>query len=159
MVGSMYGIRWEGSIGSGGGYPIVEAVAKMSSNRATATRATFMWIASDTDYYTAIIQASASDPAGSMNGKVAVNVVPVSATPDGEPKPLPTAGCVVHLVNAEEQITPWNYPCGDWFQPPVGRYLFWVEQGSTVRFQSILPTQANRSRVRASCSSGFRPAA
>lgn len=83
-------------------------------------------------------QAAASDPVGAVNGNIAVNVVPMLTERNGETRPLPIEDCAVHLVDADEQTTPWIYPCGKWFQPPVGRYLFWLEQRSTVSFQSVL---------------------
>lgn len=83
-------------------------------------------------------QAEPSAPVGAINGNIAVKVVPVIPDRTGETRPLPTEDCAVHLVEADEQTTPWIYPCGQWFQPAVGRYLFWLEQRSTVSFQSIL---------------------
>jgi hypothetical protein len=47
-------------------------------------------------------------------------------------------GCQVHLVNSGDESIEHAYPCGAWFQPPVGRYLLWLELGSFVSYQSVV---------------------
>jgi len=66
-----------------------------------------------------------------------VNVFPVEHV-GGKTIPLATSNCTVHLIHAAEQSREWTYPCGKWFQPAVGRYLFWAEQGATISLQSVL---------------------
>jgi hypothetical protein len=39
---------------------------------------------------------------------------------------LDPRGCEVHITKVEK-TTESIYPCGDWFVPPVGRYIAWVE--------------------------------
>src|SRR5262245_54059691 len=37
------------------------------------------------------------------------------------------AGLEVHLSPTDDPDTELVYPCGSWFQPPPGSYLFWIE--------------------------------
>lgn len=82
--------------------------------------------------------ANSRETAGSIDGKIAVMAFPEAVDRNGDTQRIQANDCEVHLVQAEEQTTQWLYECGTWFQPPVGRYLFWLEQGSSVSFQSIL---------------------
>ncbi|HEX6640883.1 MAG TPA: hypothetical protein VF215_07200, partial [Thermoanaerobaculia bacterium] len=81
---------------------------------------------------------SSRETPGSIDGKIAVMAFPEAVDRNGDTQRIQANDCEVHLVQAEEQTTQWLYECGTWFQPPVGRYLFWLEQGSSVSFQSIL---------------------
>jgi hypothetical protein len=81
---------------------------------------------------TATLSSSASEPPGSINGKIAIQVVPHDAmTTD-------LRDCEVHLVRTDDQTREITFECGSWFQPPIGRYLFWVEHGSRISFQSVI---------------------
>jgi hypothetical protein len=51
---------------------------------------------------------------------------------------LGTAGCQVHMADSDDVSIVHEYPCGSWFQPPVGRYLFWLEQGPSISYQTII---------------------
>lgn len=75
---------------------------------------------------------------GAIDGKVAVMAIPVITDRNGDTIPLAEEGCEAHFVQAEDQAMQWIYQCGVWFQPPVGRYLFWLEQEATVSFQSLI---------------------
>lgn len=78
------------------------------------------------------VAAIASEPQGSINGKIAIQVVPHdAATAD-------LRDCEVHLVKTDDQTRELVYDCGSWFQPPVGRYLFWVEHDARISFQSVI---------------------
>ena len=79
------------------------------------------------------LKAESLDPTtGNIGGRIAFAALP------SDPQPANHAPCEVHLVltsyDAEELIS----PCNTWFQPPVGRYLFWLEQGPYVSYQSVM---------------------
>ena len=74
-------------------------------------------------------------PSGSSDGRIAVRVVPDEPVDDTN---AVFRECEVHLVRTDDQSRELVYGCGSWFQPPVGRYLFWLEQGSRVSFQSVI---------------------
>lgn len=62
---------------------------------------------------------------GEIDGKVAVAFL---AHELGDPSAyLPPEGFEVHLVPASDLDRELVYPAGQWFQPPPGRYRFWVE--------------------------------
>ena len=66
---------------------------------------------------------------GNVNGKVGVLYWPAHPTPLGEEaEPLPSAeNCEVHLVPRDDRDRELRYPCGKWFSPPAGRYMYWLE--------------------------------
>ena len=79
------------------------------------------------------------DPSnGVINGKVAIAAMPVLVDIHGKSTILASEGCELHLVNSDDVTVERVYPCGSWFKPPVGRYLFWLEKGSSVSYQSVL---------------------
>jgi hypothetical protein len=53
-------------------------------------------------------------------------------------KPLPTTKCTVHLILADDQARESIYPCGEWFQPPIARYLEWLEEPGFVSYQRVV---------------------
>lgn len=66
---------------------------------------------------------------GAINGRVAIMGWPDSGTTDG---------CTVHLTESADETREHSYACGVWFQPPVGRYLFWIARGDEISFQSVV---------------------
>lgn len=79
------------------------------------------------------INAKTLDPkSGNIGGRIAIAAVPV------DPQPANYAPCEVHLVLTTYDKDELVYPCSTWFQPAVGRYLFWLEQGSFVSYQSVI---------------------
>jgi len=75
---------------------------------------------------------------GAINGRIALIAVPISAGRDDKLTPLPIDHCQAHLVETQDETHERVYPCGTWFQPPVGRYLFWMENQVAVSFQSVI---------------------
>jgi hypothetical protein len=67
---------------------------------------------------------------GVIAGRIAIMGVP-----DGTPA---TDDCRVYLALIGDEIHPRLYRCGSWFQPPVGRYLYWIEQQSLVSAQTVI---------------------
>jgi len=79
------------------------------------------------------VNAQPLDPrTGNIGGRIAIAAMPRDSQPSNH------APCEVHLVlttyDKDEQI----YACNTWFQPAVGRYLFWLEQGSSISYQSVI---------------------
>jgi hypothetical protein len=74
------------------------------------------------------------DPAtGVINGRIALLYWPVlSADKDREPQLLSPEGCRIHLIPADEPAVEHQYPCGEWFQPPIGSYDAWLETADRV---------------------------
>jgi hypothetical protein len=69
------------------------------------------------------------DPSeGQIDGKVALLFWPHGP---GR-KLLPASGCEAHLVPQSDPDQELVYPCGEWFQPPAGRYRAWLEQGDSM---------------------------
>lgn len=84
------------------------------------------------------VPPSSPDPrTGAIHGRVAIVAIPVLEQ-HGKTTFLSYRDCEVHLVKSEDETRELVYPCGSWFQPPIGRYLFWLEQGSLVSFQSVV---------------------
>jgi hypothetical protein len=75
---------------------------------------------------------------GVINGRVAIAAIPSLVDVHGKSTILASEDCEVHLVNSHDVTVERVYPCGSWFTPPVGRYLFWIEKGSSVSYQSVL---------------------
>lgn len=73
-----------------------------------------------------VAQPPLLDPTqGQIDGKVAMAFL---AHELGDPSAyLPPEGYEVHLVAASDLDRELVYPAGRWFQPPPGRYRFWVE--------------------------------
>src|SRR6476659_7673577 len=67
---------------------------------------------------------------GVIGGRIAI-----MGLADGTP---PSADCEVRLALIGDEVHSKAYPCGTWFQPPVGRYLYWIEQRSSVSAQSVI---------------------
>jgi hypothetical protein len=79
------------------------------------------------------VNAKTLDPkSGNIGGRIAIAALPV------DPQPANHAPCEVHLVLTTYDKDQLVYPCSTWFQPAVGRYLFWLEQGSFVSYQSVI---------------------
>jgi hypothetical protein len=72
--------------------------------------------------------------AGEINGRTALLMWPASA--DGEP--IEPSNCKAHLVPYSDQDQELLFPCGEWFQPPVGKYRYWLEKDDA--FMSPSPT-------------------
>ena len=83
---------------------------------------------------------------GAINGRVALAAVPVAGEHSATPRPLTTDNCGAHLVETQDETRERVYPCGIWFQPPVGRYLFWIEDRAAVSFQSVVNYAGERFR-------------
>lgn len=62
---------------------------------------------------------------GEIDGKVAVAFL--AREPDDPSGYLPPDGYEAHLVPSTDLDRELVYPAGEWFQPPIGRYRFWVE--------------------------------
>lgn len=62
---------------------------------------------------------------GVIDGRVAVMLFPRFGKDLVEP-----VGCTAHLVRRDD--TEVLFPCGKWFQPPVGRYRVWIEQNDLI---------------------------
>lgn len=73
---------------------------------------------------------------GVINGRTAILVWPA----DSSNHPIEATGCDVHLVPYVDQNIEQVYPCGEWFQPDVGKYRYWLEKdGSSITpYPSIL---------------------
>jgi hypothetical protein len=73
---------------------------------------------------------------GVINGRTAILAWPA----DSANHPLDATGCEVHLVPYADQNIERTYPCGEWFQPEVGKYRYWLEKdGSYITpYPSIL---------------------
>lgn len=67
---------------------------------------------------------------GVINGKVALLLWPSTQTTDGGRTLLKADGCEVHFAPSDAQEQELLYACGKWFEPPVGRYVAWTEQGN-----------------------------
>src|SRR5438045_1165786 len=65
-----------------------------------------------------------SASSGVINGRTAILVWP--AGPNN--RPVDASGCAVHLVPYTDQDAERTYPCGEWFQPDVGKYRYWLEK-------------------------------
>lgn len=74
------------------------------------------------------------DPVGSINGRIAIKMLPQTS----DPKDLDLKSCEAHLVQVDNQSTELVYRCGTWFQPPIGRYLFWLQQNERISYQSVI---------------------
>src|SRR4051794_15872841 len=61
---------------------------------------------------------------GEINGKTALLVWP--ASPGGEL--IDASHCHAHLVPYSDQDQELLFPCGEWFQPAVGKYRYWLEK-------------------------------
>jgi hypothetical protein len=61
---------------------------------------------------------------GEINGRTALLVWPASA--DGEL--IEASHCNAHLVPYADQEQELLFPCGEWFQPAVGKYRYWLEK-------------------------------
>lgn len=60
----------------------------------------------------------------------------------------PASGrCDVHLVRIGSETNEIVQPCLTWFQPPVGRYLFWLQSPTSVSEQSILNYAGEQSTI------------
>ncbi len=83
------------------------------------------------------------DPtSGVINGRVAILVAPGAPGPAGRLEPIDSSGCSVRLYSLQDLRTR-TYKCGAWFQPPTaGRYLHWLEQGSSISVQSLVRYRA-----------------
>ncbi len=85
---------------------------------------------------------------GVINGKIAMIGVPVSIDRHGNMTSLARArgSCRVHLTSTDDETRESIYPCDSWFQPSVGRYLFWLEDDTTISFQSVIYYAGERFR-------------
>jgi hypothetical protein len=70
---------------------------------------------------------------GNIGGRIAL-----AAIPRGTMQLDKRAPCEVHLVPASYDTPEQVFPCNTWFQPRVGRYLFWLEQGAFISYQSVI---------------------
>lgn len=80
------------------------------------------------------MQLSAPLSAGTprlVEGRVKLQVLPSGAL-------AVKSDCSVHLIEVADQSSERTYPCATWFQPPIGRYLFWLEQADEISHQSVL---------------------
>lgn len=67
------------------------------------------------------------DPAtGKIDGKVAIAYTPAELVGD-KLSPLSPWGFQAHLTGHDDPSVDLVFPCGVWFQPPVGRYRVWLE--------------------------------
>lgn len=67
------------------------------------------------------------DPAtGGINGKVAISVLPAKYEGDRLESIYPW-GFEAHLTRDDDPNLELVYPCGEWFQPPPGRYRVRIE--------------------------------
>lgn len=64
------------------------------------------------------------ESAGSIGGRTAVLIWPSRTSGDL----LDPADCTAHLVPYADQNVERVFPCGQWFQPERGRYLYWIEK-------------------------------
>jgi hypothetical protein len=79
------------------------------------------------------VNAKPLDPkTGNIGERIAIAALPL------DPQRSNHAPCEVHLVLTTYDKNELLYPCNTWFQPPVGRYLFWLEQGSSISYQSVI---------------------
>ncbi|MCP4662939.1 MAG: hypothetical protein GY856_46700, partial [bacterium] len=74
---------------------------------------------------------------GHINGKVALSLWPAKGLEDQ--RLIDPSGFEAHLAKEEDLDEELIFPCGTWFQPPPGRYKFWLEgRGSISPFSSVL---------------------
>lgn len=75
--------------------------------------------------YLLVCLALASHAEAQLNGQVAVEIWPASGRFSNEKMVLPD--CSAHLVPNHDLDRELIFPCGDFFAPPPGRYLHWIE--------------------------------
>lgn len=74
---------------------------------------------------------------GVIDGTIALLLWPTTA--DARHTPLRADGCDVHVVPTDSLTHELVYPCKNWFQPPgPGRYLVWLEQGTSLSPQTFI---------------------
>lgn len=80
------------------------------------------------------------DPAtGEIGGRVAVAVLPARFEDGKLVEVLAPVGFEAHLASVEDPGTELVYPCGEWFQPPRGRYRVWAAgEGLISRYTTVL---------------------
>lgn len=72
---------------------------------------------------------------GSIQGRVALSFWPTTVE---DSEILAPFGFEVHLVPAHDLDLELTYPCGEWFEPPPGRYRYWIEgNGKITPYSSV----------------------
>src|ERR1043165_1875001 len=83
--------------------------------------------------FTLSATALGAEPEGSINGRIAMMGIP-SEVSTSEARRDGT--CEVYLAKIGVETLVDIHPCGTWFQPAVGRYMYWIERAGGISVQS-----------------------
>ncbi|HEY6137527.1 MAG TPA: hypothetical protein VI670_07155 [Thermoanaerobaculia bacterium] len=76
-----------------------------------------------------------AEPEGSINGRIAMMGIPSDVSANEARR---DGTCNVYLAKLGLETLVDVHPCGAWFQPAVGRYMYWIERADGISVQSAL---------------------
>ena len=85
--------------------------------------------------FTLSATAHAAEPEGSINGRIAMMGIPSGVSANEARR---DGTCNVYLARIGSETVVNVYRCGTWFQPAVGRYMYWIERAGGISVQSAV---------------------